>query len=256
MCRKAIAHIVARLTDPNAPAPFTEQAPAPSGGRSPIQVIVPAHLQDLKEGDLPEEQRVVVLDQIAIFRENAVRKEREKKRLEEEMERFRTTQANSASPAGPSDYGYGHRALTKNNREARQWGQAQQQQSQQNGAAKDPQGYSEPVAFVRAQAPESKEQSERTDEEEEMLRQQRQNRERDAMLRDVSGSKFSADRQRERRVENRERQRIEALNREMAQRKQQADNEERNRKHAVEMLDAWDDDEKTDRGREWFYADR
>jgi hypothetical protein len=42
----------------------------------------------------------------------------------------------------------------------------------------------------------------------------------------------------------------------LAHRKQQADNEERNRKYAAEMLDAWDDDEKIDRGRELFYADR
>lgn len=131
-----------------------------------------------------------MLDQIAIFRENAMRKEREKKRLEEEMERFKTMQAQGQSPAGPSDYGYGHRALTENTKKSRHWGPPQQQQQspQQNGGARDPQGYSEPVAFVKAQAPESKEQSDRTDEEEEMLRQQRAARERDAALRDVSGS--------------------------------------------------------------------
>jgi fructosamine-3-kinase len=57
-------------------------------------------------------------------------------------------------------------------------------------------------------------------------------------------------------VEHRERQRIETLTREMAQRKQQADNEERQRKRLSDLLETWDDEEKIERGREWFYSDR
>jgi len=167
-----------------------------------VQVVVPAHLQDLREGDLPEDQRVVVLDQIAIFRENAARREREKKMMEEEKERFKAMEARkaAASPAGrppPSNvegYGYGHRALTKGYAAPqRQWGAQQQQQSpQQNSAgssktpSRDPQGYSEPVPFVRPETAEAKGESERTDEEEEDLRKQRRDRERDIALRDVS----------------------------------------------------------------------
>lgn len=57
-------------------------------------------------------------------------------------------------------------------------------------------------------------------------------------------------------MENRERQRIEGLSREAARAKQQADLEERTRKQLGEILAAWDDDDKIERGRELFYADR
>lgn len=208
-CRKSIAHIVALLTDPNAAAPGTTQRLP--GGRSPIEVIVPAHLQDLKEGDLPEDQRVVVLDQIAIFRENAARREREKKKIDEEKEIFNARNGG----AGPSGYGYHNRQnLARGAGEMRQWGpqgpqgqtnqspntgQHSKQQSgnqhspyQQNGSgpshggSRDPQGYQDPVNFVKAQAVEAKGESERTDEEEEEYRKIRSNRERDGVLRDVS----------------------------------------------------------------------
>jgi hypothetical protein len=145
--RKTIAHIVARLTDPNAVAP-----PGISKVNEPFHVIVPAHLQDLKEGDLPENQRVAVLDQIAVFREAAARKEREKKTFEKKEPH--------------SDYGYGSRSLPR--------AQAQ--------------GYEQPAPFVRAQAPETKVESSRTDQEEEELRLARKARERDHALRDVSAN--------------------------------------------------------------------
>lgn len=198
-CRKAIAHIVALLTDPNAAGATVPGKQA--GGRSPIEVIVPAHLQDLKEGDLPEDQRVVVLDQIAIFRENAARREREKKKLEEEKEMFNARNGGS----GPSAYGYHNRGNLARGGDMRQWGGQQSQSSpnqnspqqnqnpnqhRQNGAGpsrggRDPQGYSEPVPFVKAQAIEAKGESERTDEEEEEYRKMRRDRERDGVLRDV-----------------------------------------------------------------------
>ena len=57
-------------------------------------------------------------------------------------------------------------------------------------------------------------------------------------------------------MENREQQRLAALNREMGQKRQQQDLEERNRKTLMEILENWDDDEKRDRGRELFFADR
>ena len=169
---------------------------------------MPAHLQDLREGDLPEEQRVVVLDQIAIFRENAARREREKKIMDDEKEKFKAMEAarNASAPgagrtpsSGGENYGYGNRAFTRGPQAPqRQWGAVhqpspqQQQSPQQNGndqrrpSPRDPQGYSEPVAFVRPQTAEAKGESERTDEEEEDIRRQRRDRERDAALRDVS----------------------------------------------------------------------
>jgi len=153
---------------------------------------------------------VVVLDQIAIFRENAARREREKKKIDEEKEIFNARNGG----AGPSGYGYHNRQnLARGAGDMRQWGpqgpQASQNRStqspgqksqqtpnqhspyQQNGngpsrgGERDPQGYSDPVNFVKAQAVEAKGESERTDEEEEEYRKLRSNRERDGVLRDV-----------------------------------------------------------------------
>ena len=42
----------------------------------------------------------------------------------------------------------------------------------------------------------------------------------------------------------------------MANRKQHGDIEERNRDRLLEVLANWDDDEKLEKGRELFYADR
>jgi RNA-binding protein 25 len=174
---------VALLTDPNAVAPTLDGLPARSG--SPISVFVPPHLQDLKEGDLPEEQRTVVLDQIAIFRENAAKREREKKMMEDEKERFKAMEARNTNkgppihPGATSAYGYGNRALGH---------QSESRQTQPSPSANraDPQGYSQPVAFVKPQSAENKAESERTDEEEEEIRRQRRDRDRNAALRDVS----------------------------------------------------------------------
>lgn len=147
-------------------------------------MIVPAHLQDLKEGDLPEAQRVAVLDQIAIFRENAARREREKKISQEDRERYMNM------PSSHVEYGYGTRALPKETSKLK--GREERERERDGGRdggrdrARDPQGYSDPVAFVRAETAEGKGESERTDEEDEAVRQQQRERERAQALRDVS----------------------------------------------------------------------
>ncbi|KAL7423581.1 hypothetical protein Q5752_001161 [Cryptotrichosporon argae] len=249
--RRAIAHIVALLTDPSAqPEQQRPQDAGRDGGNSPIRVVVPAHLQDLKEGDLPENQRVAVLDEIAVFRVQAAQREKEKKKRDDDAERQRAIElARGVGPAAPG-YGYGTRAFNQGGQQQphRQWGAPGPKPDSPAGQAqnrRDPQGYAEPVAFVRPETVAGKGESERTDEEDEEMRRAARLRERDLALRD-----------RERRVEARERQRIENLNREAASRKQQADAEERNRRHMAEMLAEWDDDEKADRGRELFYSDR
>lgn len=162
------------MTDPNAVAP--EGLNHKVTTEEPFQVIVPAHLQDLKEGDLPENQRVAVLDQIAVFREAAARKEREKKALEGKEDRKPEQQR------GVADYGYGNRAFHHSAPAPANGPHGQHTP----GGRRDPQGYNEPVAFVRAQAAEAKVESTRTDEEEEELRLARKARERDHALRDVS----------------------------------------------------------------------
>lgn len=69
-------------------------------------------------------------------------------------------------------------------------------------------------------------------------------------------SQATIDMQRERRIEDRERMRISSLNREAARRRQDAELEEKLRRRQKEMFEDWDDDEKIEIGREWFYADR
>lgn len=173
MTRKSIQHIVTRLTDAN---PQSSDARKRGGRNSPIHVHVPAHLQDLKEGDLPETQRVAVLDQIAIFRENAARRERDKKNLDEERERFKNMQARGQ----PVGYGYGTRAFPKSEVPK---GEPSHGRSFRD---KDPQAYDKPVSFVRPETVEGKAESERTDEEDEAMRQQRRDRDRASALREVS----------------------------------------------------------------------
>lgn len=164
---------MARLSDAGAgPQP---SRPKQSGRNSPIEVIVPAHLQDLKEGDLPESQRVAVLDQIAVFRENTARRERDKKHIDEEREREKERmrlQAASRQPSMPSGYGYGNRAFAKGGSEPA---------SGRTPTEKTP-------TFVRAETSEGRSENERTDEEEEAIRRQRRERDKALALRDVSFS--------------------------------------------------------------------
>jgi RNA-binding protein 25 len=71
----------------------------------------------------------------------------------------------------------------------------------------------------------------------------------------LTGKHF-ADAQRERRLEMRERQRIETLTRDANRIKHEDESEARERRALRERLAKWDDEEKIERGRELFYADR
>ena len=174
---KSIAYIVQLLTDPNASAsPTTKAAALPSAAdaRAAAQAAVPSHLKDLNEGDLPEAQREVVLDQIAVFREQAARKEKERKILEQDRERFRQNDR----PQGSQQ------------QQQRQWGRPMGNQQSPGGPplagfGNGPQSYQNPVGFVKSQGTEGKGEGERTDEEEEELRQMKKLRERETMLREV-----------------------------------------------------------------------
>lgn len=57
-------------------------------------------------------------------------------------------------------------------------------------------------------------------------------------------------------MEQQEWKRIDGLNRELAARKAHAEWEERHRVKIEDDLRHWDDDEKVERGKELFYADR
>ena len=147
-----------------------------------------------------------------MFREASARRDREKKRAEDERERFKAGQAMDSNTV---DYGYGNtRGMANQLKKGRAWGnpnqqsqnqnqnqnqnlnqnqnqnQGQGQNQKQNGRERDPQGYDQPVNFVKAQAPESKEQSDRTDEEDEQIRVQRREREKATALKEVSVSVY------------------------------------------------------------------
>jgi RNA-binding protein 25 len=148
---------------------------------------------------LPENQRVMVMDQIAVFRENAARKERAKKQQEEEAELARFNAPSYKKPTNPAEYGYGTRAFSKTTPfqtpqqlqqqrgyNSNDGNQSRTPNQQQSGRSADPQGYSKPVGFVKAQTAEAKVDSGRTDLEEEELRQMRIARDKEQALREVS----------------------------------------------------------------------
>ncbi|KAJ7139400.1 hypothetical protein C8R44DRAFT_605082 [Mycena epipterygia] len=185
--------------------------------------VVPPHLHDLQEADLPETQRGLVISEIAQFRERAAKREREKMR---ELQQ----QQQPGVPSGPK---------------MREWGrpkEEQQQPSQDQGMGKGAQGYNKPVDFVREQRePKRPHAQTQTDEELEAERKEGRRRDEEVSFRD-----------RERRYEPRERARILALERAIARQRATADAEARDRIDMRARLEAWDDDESD----EPFYADR
>lgn len=137
--------------------------------------VIPPHLHDLQEADLPETQRGLVISEIAQFRERAAKREREKMRDVRD-----TPMSIPGAPSGPK---------------AREWGKPQaapQSQPAQQGYGKGAQGYSKPVGFVKAEdgaaatgavEPSNKA---RTDEELEADRKETRRREEEVSFRDVS----------------------------------------------------------------------
>lgn len=97
--------------------------------------IIPPHLHDLQEADLPETQRGLVISEIAQFRERAAKREREKMRDVRE-----SIPSVVGAPSGPK---------------AREWGKPQNRQTSPQAPTKafgkGPQGYSKPVGFVKAE---------------------------------------------------------------------------------------------------------
>ncbi|KAF9018967.1 hypothetical protein BDZ89DRAFT_959633 [Hymenopellis radicata] len=181
--------------------------------------VIPPHLHDLQEADLPETQRGLVISEIAQFRERAAKREREKMR--EAMP--------PVTPSGPK---------------MREWGKPQQQQSQPAPQAfgKGVQGYSKPVGFVKAGGGDTDRSTpKKTDEEMERERKEARKRDEEVSFRD-----------RERRYEPRERSRINALERAIYRVQANKEAEERDRIEMRARLDVWDDDESD----ELFYVDR
>jgi len=114
----------------------TSQDAANNGLLDKENYVIPPHLHDLQEADLPETQRGLVISEIAQFRERAAKREREKVReVHESIPNLLAT-----VPSGPK------------------WGKPQSQQPSQSTPGKGqqtqgkgPQSFSKPAGFVKAE---------------------------------------------------------------------------------------------------------
>ncbi|KAF9232313.1 hypothetical protein BU15DRAFT_90684 [Melanogaster broomeanus] len=196
----------------------TSQAAANSGLLDKEKYVIPPHLHDLQEADLPETQRGLVISEIAQFRERAAKREREKVReVRESIPNILAT-----APSGPK---------------LREWGKPQPQQSSpatpakgQQGHGKGPQGFNKPVSFVKAEDGDAA----------------------TGALDERSVDEEVSFKDRERRYEPRERTRIAALERTIARQNAFKEAEERDRVEMRARLEVWDDDESD----ELYYVDR
>ncbi|KAK7473288.1 hypothetical protein VKT23_001385 [Stygiomarasmius scandens] len=186
--------------------------------------VIPPHLHDLQEADLPENQRGLVISEIAQFRERAAKREREK---------MRDVQVNVPAFTAP------------NGPKAREWGRPQQSPTPSQPSRY---GKGSMTGFVKAEERSTSEEATptpakraKTDLELEEERQESRRKEEERSFRD-----------RERRYEPRERARITALERQLAREKDMKHAEEKDRIEMRERLAIWDDDESD----ESFYVDR
>lgn len=129
----------------SAPATSTLSSSAPTSSTSGRPERSNAHLQDLAPEDLPEDSRVVITSEIALFRESAQRraKEKEDANLAAEARRLGNMRSGSSGvPSGPSGMGGGaYRPQGNvNNGNAGGWGT--------RGGMMDPQSYNQPIGFV------------------------------------------------------------------------------------------------------------
>jgi RNA-binding protein 25 len=153
--------------------------------------VIPPHLQDLQESDLPENQRGLVISEIALFRERAAKRERDKAAAEREKGGA-VAASRSAGVGGFS--GVGAMGTVPSGPKERVWGRpagGRDQHQQQQGWGRGAQGYSKPVGFVRGEDNESYNgrkpgENEKTDEELERDRKEARRREEDISFRDVS----------------------------------------------------------------------
>jgi RNA-binding protein 25 len=124
----------------------TSQDAAMNGLIDKEKYVIPPHLHDLQEADLPETQRGLVISEIAQFRERAAKREREK---------MRDATANMGSAGGPGMGMGGSNVMgAPSGPKVREWGKPQQQQmagERDRGYGKGAQGYGKPVGFVKAE---------------------------------------------------------------------------------------------------------
>ncbi len=190
--RRRIDGIIKALHDPNADlAAILPAFAAPDANpqKQEDAYEVPAHLKDLDENELPENQRGHVLDQISMFRDQAAKREMDRKKQEERMElereqrRYIPNQNQQIGPGRGPPQGLGPSNMrTWGDQRGNQGGQEQQMRPMGSG----PQSYNQPVAFVKGGGMAAVPLDDMTDEEREELRVKEKQRRHDAELQDVS----------------------------------------------------------------------
>lgn len=155
----------------------TSEEAANSGLLDKEKYVIPPHLHDLQEADLPETQRGLVMTEIAQFRERAAKREREKMRDVQAA-----VPAILSAPSGPKQREWGKPAASAPSPQATKPPQ---------GFGKGAQGYSKPVGFVKAEDQGGDDRSAagksaKTDEELEAERKEARRRDEENSFRDVS----------------------------------------------------------------------
>jgi hypothetical protein len=215
----------------------------PPGAQGPF--AVPPHLQDLQEADLPENQRGLITSEIALFRERAAKREKEKSVGERDKALNRSAGvggflgagAMGIVPSGPKERVWGRSTSS---------GQGGSQQSPQQVPSQSwgrgSQNYQRAPNFVQGEdAFPGEKVVEKTDEELERERKDARRREEDNSFRD-----------RERRYEPREKTRIMGIERTLKRQRAAEKHQEEDREALAKSLREWDDDESD----ELFYTDR
>lgn len=145
------------------------QDAANSGLLDKEKYVVPPHLHDLQESDLPETQRGLVISEIAQFRERAAKREREKMRdVRESIPHMLNV------PSGPK---------------AREWGKPQTPAppASKSGPQKGAGGFNKTPGFVKAEESAREEAvKNKSDEELEAERKEARRRDEEISFRDVS----------------------------------------------------------------------
>lgn len=174
--RQAKARVEALVTD----IFRTSNEASSSGLLDKEKYVIPPHLHDLQEADLPETQRGLVISEIAQFRERAAKREREKMRD--------VKQSMPLMPSGPK---------------VREWGKPQDAPGSgpgggQGALGKDErQGYSKPVGFVKGESMGGEDERHvpgktyKTDEELEAERKEARRKDEESSFKDVRRRAFS-----------------------------------------------------------------
>lgn len=247
---------------PQAPAPEKTETPAPDAISAPLPEIVTIPLSaDDELSDIPADMRDMVAKEIAAFRERSNRRDLERLKREEEIEKMERDRshvprinrlASSPPPSAPTGPSGGANAIPIGPSRLRDHTGAAGTRipTGPSSGSQMPRDYQKGVAFVNGGTnglSYSREEEDDSASDEELERRRKAKKQADQ-------EKTYLDH--ERRWLNRERARTSALEREQAR---DAEDEERERLEKIAMgkrLGEWDDDVEAEKKIEEYYADR